>query len=91
MVITGGASQLAGVRELAGQWLDRHVRMGLPAHLPGLPELAQNGGFAVATGLLKYALKPDVHYELPQHKAREIERAGHGYMRKMGRWFIESL
>ena len=35
MVITGGASQLNGVREVASQWLDRQVRLGTPAHVAG--------------------------------------------------------
>ena len=30
-VLTGGASQLNGMRDIAAQWLDRQVRMGCPA------------------------------------------------------------
>ena len=90
-VLTGGASQLTGAREVAAQWLDRHVRMGLPGQLPGMPESAHTAGFAVCAGLLKYALRPDIHYALPKEKARAIEHAQHGYMRKMGRWIAESF
>ena len=56
-----------------------------------MPESAHNAGFAVAAGLLKYALKPDEHIALPKEKAREFERAQQGYMRKMGRWIAESF
>ena len=91
VVLTGGASQLTGAREVATQWLDRQIRMGLPQLIPGMPESAHNAGYAVCAGLLKYALKPDTHYALPKEKAREIERAQQGYMRKMGQWIAESF
>jgi cell division protein FtsA len=91
VVLTGGASQLTGVRDVAAHWLDRQVRVGLPLPCPGLPEQAQHGGFAVASGLLRYALRPDVHYALPEQKARQIENAQAGYMRRMGRWIAESF
>lgn len=91
LVITGGASQLNGVREVAGQWLDRQVRMGSPAHVQGMPESAHSPGFAVCAGLLNYALKPDQQYALPKAKASEVARAQHGYVRRMGRWIAESF
>ena len=91
LVITGGASQLNGVREVAGQWLDRHVRMGSPAHVQGMPESAHSPGFSVCAGLLNYALKPDVHYELPKHKVQQVERARQGYVSRVGRWIAESF
>lgn len=91
MVITGGASQLNGVREVAGEWLDRQVRMGSPAHVQGMPESAHSPGFAVCAGLLNYALKPDVHYELPKAKAQQVERARHGYVSRVGRWIADSF
>ena len=91
VVLTGGASQLTGAREVAAQWLDCQVRLGLPQPMPGMPESTRNGGFAVSAGLLKYALRPDSHSALPLQKAREAEHAQHGYMRKMGRWIAESF
>lgn len=91
VVLTGGASQLTGVREVAAHWLDRQVRLGQPLPWPGLPEQAQNSGFSVAAGLLRYAVQPDVHYALPKHKARQIENAQQSYVRRMGRWIAESF
>src|SRR3546814_4208176 len=38
VVLTGGASQLAGVRELAALVLDKQVRMGRPIRVAGLAE-----------------------------------------------------
>lgn len=91
LVVTGGASQLNGVREVAGQWLDRQVRMGAPAHIAGMPESAHSPGFAVCAGLLNYALAPDRHYDLPEAKAEEVRRAQASYVRRMGRWIADSF
>jgi cell division protein FtsA len=55
VVLTGGACQLAGVRELAARMLSRQVRLGRPAALRGLPELASGPAFSTAAGLLSWA------------------------------------
>ncbi|MBV8455344.1 MAG: cell division protein FtsA [Acetobacteraceae bacterium] len=55
VVLTGGACQLAGVRELAARILNRQVRLGRPAALRGLPDSASGPAFATATGLLAWA------------------------------------
>jgi cell division protein FtsA len=91
LVVTGGASQLNGVREVASQWLDRQVRLGAPAHITGMPESAHSPGFAVCAGLLSHALKPDRRYDLPKTKAEEVRRAQAGYVRRMGRWIVDSF
>lgn len=91
MVITGGASQLNGVSEVASRWFDRQVRMGSPVHIQGMPEAAHSPGFSVCAGLINYALVPDRHYALPKAKAQEVQRAQHGYVRRMGRWIADSF
>ena len=55
VVLTGGASQLQGVRELASSVLGRPVRLGRPAMPRGLPETAAGPGFATALGLVAWA------------------------------------
>jgi cell division protein FtsA len=54
IVLTGGASQLVGVRELAARVLDRQVRLGRPHGARGLPETATGPAFATALGLLAW-------------------------------------
>jgi cell division protein FtsA len=54
-VLTGGASQLVGVRDLAARVLNRPVRLGRPAGMRGLPEAAAGPAFAAAVGLLSWA------------------------------------
>jgi cell division protein FtsA len=51
-VITGGASQLAGVRELAGRVLNKQVRIGRPQAFPGLPASSASPDYSTAVGLL---------------------------------------
>ena len=55
VVLTGGASQLGGVRELAAQMLDRNVRLGRPGGMIGLPDSASAPNFATLVGLLAFA------------------------------------
>src|SRR5580692_12623591 len=48
VVLTGGASQLNGAREMASRILGRQVRHGRPATLRGLPDSASGPAFATA-------------------------------------------
>lgn len=62
VVLTGGASQLPGAREMAARILDRQVRLGRPLALRGLPESAQRPGFATTVGLLIWASGGGRHF-----------------------------
>lgn len=54
LVITGGASQLPGLRDLAQMILDKQVRLGRPIRLSGLPDAVSGPAFSTAAGLLTY-------------------------------------
>jgi cell division protein FtsA len=89
VVLSGGASQLTGVREMAGQILERNVRLGVPQGLAGLPDAARTPAFAVAIGLLNYALKPDLRLiSVPRFDRMRGER---NYLLRVGRWLKESF
>jgi cell division protein FtsA len=51
-VLTGGACQLTGTRELAGRILNKQVRIGRPQGFPGLPAACTGPDCAAAVGLL---------------------------------------
>src|SRR5579862_3608192 len=51
-VLTGGACQLAGVRELTARVLNKQVRIGRPQALSGLPAASSGPDYATAVGLL---------------------------------------
>ena len=55
LVITGGASQLAGLREVAVRVFDRPVRLGRPRRLPHLADAASGPAFCAAAGVLQRA------------------------------------
>lgn len=55
VVLTGGGSQLQGVRELAQLVLDKQVRLGRPTDIAGLSDAVGGPAFATAAGLLTYA------------------------------------
>jgi cell division protein FtsA len=55
LVLTGGASQLAGVREVAVRVFDRPVRLGRPRRAPHLADAASGPAFCAAAGVLQRA------------------------------------
>ena len=90
VVLSGGASQLTGIRETAGHILNRHVRLARPHGLAAMPDVMRTPAFCVATGLLKYAVKPDLQVlELPQITGGF--GAENGCFSRMGRWIKESF
>jgi len=52
LVLTGGASQLAGVREVAVRVFDRPVRLGRPRRVPHLADAASGPAFTATAGIL---------------------------------------
>lgn len=54
IVLTGGASQLAGIKELSQHVLDKQVRIGKPIRLNGLPDAVSGPAFSTVSGLLTY-------------------------------------
>jgi len=63
VVLTGGASQLAGTRELAQVVLDKQVRLGKPHRINGLTEANGGPAFTTAAGLLQHTVNPPL--EIP--------------------------
>ncbi len=90
VVLTGGGSELTGMREIAAQWLNRQVRLGAPLPIAGMPEAARSPAFATAMGLLNYALKPDVHHAAAVTRQAMAEREA-GYLRRVGKWIVDSF
>ena len=59
VVLTGGASQLPGVVEVAKAVLGRRARLGRSLRVPGAPADASGVRFSVALGALAYAIRCD--------------------------------
>jgi len=82
VVLCGGASQLQGVRELAGRVLDKQVRMGRPIRVSGLAEATGGPAFATCAGLLSYALRTGEAAE----RLGQPEEATGGRIARIGQW-----
>jgi cell division protein FtsA len=88
VVLTGGASQLQGVRELAAAVLDKQVRLGRPIGMAGLAESACGPAFATAAGLIAYAVG-----EITDRAGRMPVRvpASAGLIGRFGHWLRENF
>jgi cell division protein FtsA len=90
VVLTGGASQLTGMTELATRILRRQVRIGRPLGIGGLPEVAKTPAYAAATGLLVYPQAAHLEHFEPR-KTRHLMTGTGGYFSRVGRWLKESF
>jgi len=90
VILTGGASQLTGLAELAARILGRPVRIGRPLGMSGLPEAARGPAFAVAAGLLAYPQAAQLEHFEPRRTRQAMTGTG-GYISRVGRWLRESF
>ncbi|MGO4711269.1 cell division protein FtsA [Bradyrhizobium sp. 2TAF24] len=92
VVLTGGASLLTGIPELASQILKRPVRIGRPLGFGRLPAEAKSASFAVPTGLLVYPQFAHLEHVEPRH-VRQLKTGTHGsgYFGKVGQWLREGF
>ncbi|HMM14863.1 MAG TPA: cell division protein FtsA [Parvibaculum sp.] len=89
VVLTGGASQMNGARELAHRILDKQVRVGQPIRLTGLAEATGGPAFATCAGLLTYSqISP---LETAGADGDEEANGRPGGLRKFSRWLRENF
>jgi len=86
VVLTGGASQLAGLPDLAALILDKQVRLGRPVHVKGLAEATAGPAYATGAGLLVYASLAET--DAPT-RARPEDGVPDGLIGRVGHWFRE--
>ena len=85
-VLTGGASQLAGARELSAEVLNKQVRIGRPQTFPGLAAATAGPAYATALGLLISGATSPPETTDPNPSAEERSPR-----RGFTRWVTESL
>ena len=88
IVLTGGASQLQGARELAALMLDKQVRMGRPLRVGGLADATAGPAFATAAGLLHYAV---TRFSDAGQRPRRVLVESDGMLGRLGEWLRENL
>ena len=91
VILTGGASQMTGLSELAARILRRPVRIGRPLGIAGLPDAARGPAFAAATGLLVYPQAAHLEYFEPRRSRRYLMNGTGGYFARVGQWLRESF
>jgi len=90
VILTGGASQLTALPELAARILGRPVRIGRPLGIAGLPDAAKGAAFAAAAGLLVYPQAAHLEH-LEARGARYLMTGTGGYFARVGQWLRESF
>ncbi len=88
VVLTGGASQLEGVRDLAELVLDKQVRLGRPKAIRSLPDSMSGPAFSTAVGLLRYGLRE--HVTKPDYAAMDAAKNKRSFGR-LGQWLRENF
>ncbi len=86
VVMTGGASQLTGLRDLATIILDKQIRLASPRKLSGLAEVTAGPAFSTACGLLHYAA---YHNDERPDKVLPDKTPGTLFS-KMRHWLVEN-
>jgi cell division protein FtsA len=85
VVLTGGASALDGIGELAEEIFEAPVRLGLPRNIGGLQDVVRSPMYATGVGLVLFGFS-----QLPQHENRFRIRDGSIFGRvkqRMRDWF----
>ena len=57
VVLTGGASSMQGMEDLAEEIFQLPVRVGVPSEMGGLIDVVNNPMYATSTGLIQYGLR----------------------------------
>ncbi len=88
VVLTGGAAQLQGLRDLAAMVLDKQVRLGRPVGVQGLPEATGGPAFATCAGLLRYASQ---HQAVDSAAKAVAATAANGPLGRVGAWLRKNF
>jgi cell division protein FtsA len=88
VVLTGGGSQLTGVRELATEMMNKQVRLGQPCHVKGLAESVSGPSFSAPVGLIQFMLKEREATSITS--ALNIEAPSNKFSR-IGKWLRENV
>lgn len=88
LVLTGGASQLPGLRDLAAQVLGKQVRVGRPMWVKGLAEATGGPALATCAGLLRYAQRES---EEPSAAPWVAEASLLDRFGRLGQWLRETF
>ena len=84
VVLTGGASLLPGMVELAEDVFNLPARIGVPQEMGGVSERIRNPRYATAIGLLQSACEEENKTDMPVAAASEPKES---WLKKLQSWF----
>lgn len=93
VVLTGGASQMNGLPDLARRILGRNVRVGRPLGIKGLPTSAKTPAFASTVGLMIYPQTAHNDQNISNGRGRRSPAmtGTDGKIGRMTQWIKESF
>ena len=92
IVLTGGASQLQGVGELASEMLEKQIRLARPLPIQGLAEAVAGPNCATCAGLLIYAAeRHDDSQTRRQMREHTSPKPAEGALGRIGQWLRANL
>lgn len=90
IVLTGGASELSGLTEVARRIFGKQIRIGRPLGIDSLPETARRPCFSVVAGLAIYPQVARIE-QFDSRRSRSLQTGTGGYFARMGAWFRDSF
>ncbi|MEO0544536.1 MAG: cell division protein FtsA [Pseudomonadota bacterium] len=93
VVLTGGASQMTGLGDLARRILGRNVRIGRPLGVKGLPTSTKGPAFSTAVGLLVYPQSNDSDQSMNnyRHLSGGLATGTEGPLGRVTQWIKQSF
>jgi len=88
IILTGGGSQLPGIREMAANLWGRQVRQGQPIGVIGASDVATNPMFATCAGLLQYGWRD---YAGSQNSFQLEQPAPKNILQRAATWIWENF
>lgn len=85
VILTGGTSELPGIREVAQMVLDKQVRLGKPRNIISIPDSLNSPAFSTTIGLLLFALS--YTEKKPNNVVSKSSSGGYGLFGKISSWF----
>ncbi len=89
VVLTGGASQLQGLKELSGNIFNKHTRIARPTLIEGLAESTKGPAFSTCVGMLQYGLEKRKMVSGSIQETESLTRKGG--VKKFIKWFQENF
>ncbi len=90
VVLTGGASSLGGLIELAEEIFETPVRLGVPSHIGGLQDVVRSPMYATGVGLVLFGLSQSRAHNQSRFRIRDESIFGR-VKQRMRDWFYSEF